>query len=88
MDLEQCLAIASAAVGGGTAIAAPTPGEVDALLDLTRAVAHASERKAAPLAAFAVGAALARLAPEERVVVILAATAAIDAAQPVEGGAA
>jgi hypothetical protein len=81
MNLEQCLVIASAAIGKGDAIAAPTPGETDALLDLTRAVAHASERKAAPLAAFAVGAALARLTPDERVVVIRVATAAIDAAQ-------
>lgn len=88
MDLEQCLAIASAAVGDDTAVASPTPAETDALLDLTRAVAHARERKAAPLAAFAVGAALARLTPEERVVAIRAATAAIDAAQSGAGGAA
>ena len=38
-----------------------TPGEMNALLELTRDAAHASERIAAPLTAFLVGAAYADL---------------------------
>lgn len=81
MDLEQCLALASSSVGGGTVFVAPSPEEADALLNLARAVAHASERKTAPLASFAVGVALAGLQPAERVIVIRAATAVIDTAR-------
>jgi hypothetical protein len=33
----------------------PSPGEIDALLDLAGAAAHASERQAAPLSCWLVG---------------------------------
>lgn len=54
---------------GGTAGVANldlTPGEQAALLDLTRVAAHRSERIAAPLSAFVVGAAFAHLPSDER----------------------
>jgi len=80
MDLEQCLAIASVATGARGGIGAPTAPEIEALLDFTRAVAHASERRSAPLAAYAVGMAWAGAEPDERVTFLRSATAAIDAA--------
>jgi hypothetical protein len=48
--------------------------EREALLELTRVAAHASERIAAPFTAFLVGAALGELAQEERVARIRALT--------------
>ncbi len=70
----------------GAPIAPPTDAEVAALLEFTRAVAHASERRAAPLAAYAVGLAWGSRSPEERVRLLRASTAAVDAANPETAG--
>lgn len=81
MDLDRCLAIVREASGAsGIQPVAPSEQEITAMLDFTRAVAHASERKDAPLAAYAVGIAMAGLAPKERVGVLGRAAAAIDRA--------
>jgi hypothetical protein len=81
MDLDRCLAIVREASGArGTEPVAPSEQEITALLDFTRAVAHASERKDAPLAAYALGVAMAGLDPEERVEVLSRAAQAIDRA--------
>jgi molybdenum cofactor guanylyltransferase len=81
MNLESCLA-AVRAIGGAGHVdpAAPTEQEVEALLDFTRAVAHAGERKDAPLAAFAMGVAMAGLEPAERADVLSRAAQAVDRA--------
>ena len=57
---------------------APTAEETTALLDFTRAVAHASERNDAPLAAYAIGIAMADLDPAERARMLGRAAEAID----------
>ena len=43
-----------------------TPGEIEAVLELARVAAHASERRAAPVTAYLVGMAVAGAAPEAR----------------------
>jgi Domain of unknown function (DUF6457) len=79
MNLEQCLATVGESSGASAPTpVAPTPEEITALLDFTRAVAHASERKDAPLAAYAMGVAMAGLDPAERVGVLNRAAEAID----------
>lgn len=79
MDLEQCLAAVRESSGARhPSPVAPTAAETTALLDFTRAVAHASERKDAPLAAYAIGIAMAGLDPAERVEVLNRAAEAID----------
>ena len=81
MDLEKCLAaVGESMARDATKPAPPTDEEIVALLDFTRAVAHASERKDAPLAAFAVGIATAGLSPAQRVEVLTRSAAAIDRA--------
>jgi hypothetical protein len=81
VDLGRCYAILSA-VGppGSGALDAPTEAETTAILDLARVVAHAVERKAAPLVSFSVGSALAGLDAAGRLAFIGAAIAAIEAA--------
>lgn len=75
MDMDTVLAIADTAAGDGAAPAQRlSEAEAEAVLDLARAVAHAVERKAAPLAAYTIGRALAGL-PEERRLHVLAETA-------------
>jgi hypothetical protein len=79
MDLEQCLAAVRESTGTRRlGLVAPTAEETTALLDFTRAVAHASERKDAPLAAYAMGIAMASLDPADRAGVLNQAAAAID----------
>ncbi|HEX7431457.1 MAG TPA: DUF6457 domain-containing protein, partial [Candidatus Limnocylindrales bacterium] len=79
MDLEQCLAAVRDLSGTRhLSLAAPTAEETTALLDFTRAVAHASERKDAPLAAYAIGIAMAALNPAERAGMLGRAAEAID----------
>lgn len=80
MDLEKCLAAVRELGAGHVDPVAPTEAEVAALLDFTRAVAHAGERKDAPLAAFAMGVAMARLEPAERAAVLTKAAQAVDRA--------
>ncbi len=80
MDLERCLGIASDAAGTAGPFAVPTEDERTAILDFTRAVAHSSERTAAPIAAFAAGLALAGVETAMRATLLGQATAAIDAA--------
>ncbi len=82
MDLAACLALTRSLDGSASLYGPQLPSmvEIEALLDYTRAVAHASERKAAPVAAYAVGVAYAALAASERVALLRRAAAAIDAA--------
>ena len=54
------------------------PDERDAILDLARVAAHTSERIAAPLTAFILGAALRDLDPTARIERIRALTAALE----------
>lgn len=84
MDLDRCLALASE-LRGRSPIGAPTEDEAVAVLDFARAVAHASERKSAPLAAYAVGLAAGNLDASTRVALLVAATKRIDS--EVAGGA-
>jgi hypothetical protein len=44
----------------------PRDREIDALLDLARVAAHASERWSAPISTFVVGVAMADVPPQER----------------------
>ncbi len=79
MDLEQCLAAVRTSSGTrDSRLVAPTAEETTALLEFTRAVAHASERKDAPLAAYAIGIAMADLKPGERAGMLSRAAEAID----------
>lgn len=80
MDLNQCLSLANEAAQLPTQIEVPDATETEALLAFAGAVAHASERKAAPVATYAVGAAWAGVDAAERIRRLRAATAAIDAA--------
>lgn len=57
-----------------------TDDEVDALLDLARVAAHASERWAAPVSTFVAGVALADLDAADRVTRIRRLTARLEAA--------
>ncbi len=57
-----------------------TDEEVDAVLDLARVAAHASERSAAPLAAFMAGMAVADRSVAERVQAIRSLIARIETA--------
>jgi hypothetical protein len=85
MDLEKCLAAVHEVSGTSrTEPVAPSDPEIAALLDFTRAVAHASERKDAPLAAYAVGIAMSGLKPAERAGVLIRAAQAIDRAAAAE----
>lgn len=85
MDLEKCLAAVHEVSGASHAVpVAPSEGEITALLDFTRAVAHSSERKDAPLAAYAIGIAMSGLRPEERAGVLSRAAQAIDRAAAAE----
>jgi hypothetical protein len=82
VDVGRCyevLSIASARAGGGRLVA-PSEAETAAILDLTRVVAHAVERKAAPLVSYSVGGALAGVDAAGRLAFIAAAIAAIEAA--------
>jgi hypothetical protein len=88
MDLERCLRVAWDATDTAGPLEVPTADERAAILDFTRAVAHASERTAAPIAAFAAGLALAGSEPGARAALIRRATAAIDAAAGSDEGAA
>lgn len=79
MDVAGCLGIVrSLDVGADLDLEAPDEAVTAALLDFTRAVAHAGERKDAPLAAFAMGIALARTDPGRRVTILRDAASAID----------
>jgi hypothetical protein len=81
VDVARCyeiLSAASARSGGGTLVA-PSEAETTAILDLARVVAHAVERKAAPLVSYSVGGALAGLDAAGRLAFIGAAIAAIEA---------
>ncbi len=81
MDLEAALAIARAAAGtSGPEIEGLSVEETDAVLDLTRAVAHAVERKAAPLAAYAIGRGLTDVNADDRLRILAETAARIDAA--------
>jgi hypothetical protein len=84
MDLAACLALTREAWGDGvdSSLVSPTDDEIGALLDYTRAVAHAAERRSAPLAAYAAGVALAGLDAGQRVALLRRAAAAIDAEMP------
>jgi hypothetical protein len=64
VEPEDLLALLRATMPGGQL--ALTDAERDALLDLARVAAHASERKAAPLATFLAGCAYADLPAPER----------------------
>lgn len=64
MRPEDLLARLRATMPGGQL--APTDAEREALLDLARVAAHASERWAAPLATFLAGCAYAELPAPER----------------------
>lgn len=80
MDLNATLAIAGAVAGDrAPTVEALSEAEVEAVLDLTRAVAHAVERKAAPLAAYAIGRALTGLSQDERLGILKETTRRIDA---------
>lgn len=80
MDMDAVLAIADTAAGDGAAAAESlSETEAEAVLNLARAVAHAVERKAAPLAAYAIGRALAGLQEEERLHVLAETAKRIDA---------
>ena len=59
----------------------PSSEETVTVLDLTRAVAHGVERKAAPLVSFATGRALAELSASDRIALIRQITARLDAAE-------
>ncbi len=50
----------------GPSAPAVTEGEAEAVLELARVAAHASERRAAPVTAYLVGMAVAGAAPEAR----------------------
>ncbi len=79
MDLSATLAIASAVIGNRAAAAEDlSEAEVEAVLDLTRAVAHATERKAAPLAAYALGRAMMGLSEHERLGILKEISRRID----------
>jgi hypothetical protein len=67
----------------GATVGAPSVSvdEAEVVLDLAREVAHASERRFAPVAAYAVGLAAAGLEPAERVEI---ARRVIDAAKALE----
>lgn len=81
MDLDATLTIASAVVGErAPTVEGLSEAEIEAVLDLTRAVAHATERKAAPLAAYAIGRAIAGLSPSERLSILKETSRRIDAA--------
>jgi hypothetical protein len=85
MDLEKCLAAVREVAGASHAEpVAPSAREITALLDFTRAVAHASERKDAPLAAYAIGIAMSGLKPAQRAGVLNRAAHAIDRAAAAE----
>ncbi len=87
MNLEECLAAVRESSGSSAAKpVAPTADEITALLDFTRAVAHAGERKDAPLAAYAIGIAMAGLKPSERAEVLTRSALAIDLAAGNEPG--
>ena len=86
MDLQECLSLAAAQRSASASIQAPDGMEADALLDFTRAVAHASERKAAPLAAYALGLAWSGLDRDQRLHLVRSATAAIDVAVGAQAG--
>lgn len=64
MEPQDLLALLRATMPGGQL--ALTDAERDALLDLARVAAHASERRAAPLATFLAGCAYADLPAPER----------------------
>ncbi len=78
MNLDGCLAAVREL--GGVDPAPPTEREIEALLDFTRAVAHAGERKDAPLAAFAMGLVMSGLAPAKRAELLARAAQAVDRA--------
>jgi hypothetical protein len=81
MDLEKSLAAVRELTGAVRVDpTAPSENEITALLDFTRAVAHAGERKDAPLAAYAMGIAMAGLAPAKRAEVLGLAAQAVDKA--------
>ena len=87
MELKECLAVAGAQRSGSAPIQAPDAAEIDEILALAGAVAHASERKAAPVAAYALGLAWSSLDRDERLRLLRSATAAIDAAATGQAGA-
>lgn len=80
MDLEKSLDAVRALDNSSVKPVAPTEAEIEGLLDFTRAVAHAGERKDAPLAAYAMGIAMAGLAPDKRAEALSQAAAAVDRA--------
>ena len=76
--MEEWIDAAPGAVGEG----ALRPEEVTILLRLAREVAHRTERRMAPLAAFLAGAAAGRASPEDRLTALRAAAAALERLLP------
>ncbi len=80
MDLVVCLDLVNEVMEEpeGRPVAEPTHDEVEALLDFTRSIAHATERKSAPVAAYALGLAIGGLGPARRAALMTAAAMRID----------
>jgi len=64
VEFEEFLEKVRTLLGPGAQGAAP--GEIEAVLELARVAAHASERRAAPVATYLAGMAVAGAAPEAR----------------------
>lgn len=64
MEFEEFLEKVRSLLGPGAQGA--TPGEIEAVLELARVAAHASERRAAPVTTYLAGMAVAGAAPEAR----------------------
>ena len=82
MELTACLDLISEMLAAREhpGVVALSDEETEAVLDLTRVVAHGVERKAAPLVAFAVGRALAGQDEAARLAHLGELTAALTAA--------
>lgn len=86
MDLARCLDIVNGRLvrQGLEAAAIPSPAEIDTVLALSGAAAHAVERKAAPVISLVVGAALAGLPAEDRLRIMAALVEDLDRAAAAE----
>jgi hypothetical protein len=82
MEPEQWLARLRATLPGG--VAAVSEAEREALLDLARVAAHASERWAAPVATFLAGVAMSDVAPPERAGALRAVITEMEASGPAD----
>ena len=82
MELEDCYRILRD-LAGETTVTPPvmlSEAETTAILDLAREVAHAVERKAAPLVCYSVGRGMSDAGDEERLAFLSAAMAALASA--------